>query len=127
MLGELQSFRRHKGLHCSNSLFCEGPEARSARPGRHSWTTAGTNSAQYTQLCSNGLTAKTRQGRLQSHRLINKGRKNSPVTALSIRSHLLLGKPCKKHWTYCGANKASQYCVYHRAQATKTGCSAAQL
>lgn len=32
MLGELQSFRWHKGLHCNNSLFCEGPEARSTQP-----------------------------------------------------------------------------------------------
>lgn len=82
---------------------------RVQRPGLHgladtSWTTAGTHCAPYTQLCSDGPTAKKRQGRLLSHLLINRGRKNSTVTALSIRSHLLLGKPCRKHWTYCGAN-----------------------
>lgn len=59
MLGELPSFRRHKGLHRNNSLFCEGPEARTATA---SWTTAGTRSAPYIQLCSNGPTAKTKQG-----------------------------------------------------------------
>lgn len=103
MLGELQSFRRHKGLHCNNSVFSEGPEARSAQPGRHSKSTAGIHSAPYAQLCTNEPTAKTKQGRLLSHCVIDTGRKNSPVTSLSIRSHLLLGKPCRKHWTYCRA------------------------
>lgn len=61
MLGELQSFRWHKGLHCDNSLFCEGPEAWSAWARSHSRTTAGTHSAPYTQLCSNG--PRQRRGR----------------------------------------------------------------
>lgn len=42
-----------------------------------------------------------------------KGRKSSPVTALSFRSHLLLAKPRKKHWPYCGSNSVSQYSLDH--------------
>lgn len=94
MLGELQSFKWHKGLRCNNSLFGVGPEAWSAKPGSHLWTTAGTSSAPYIQLCSSGLTAKTRQDWTRLH--LNFDRlQNSSVTARSIKPHLLIGKPCK--------------------------------
>lgn len=71
MLGELQSFRWHKGLHCDNSLFCEGPEALSAQPGRHSRTTAGIHSALYTLLCNERTSSKDK-AKLLSYCLINK-------------------------------------------------------
>lgn len=123
MLEELQSFRWHKGLHYNNSFFCEGPEDQCAPTGRHSWTIAGIHSAPYTQLCSDRLTERDKAKPL-SRCLINTGMKDSPVNALSIRSHLLLAKPCKTHWPYCEANQASQFSVDRRAQATNTGCHA---
>lgn len=45
--------------------------------------------------------------------LSKRGRKSSPVTALSFRAHLLLAKPCQKHWPYCGSNSVSQYSLDH--------------
>lgn len=50
------------------------------------------------------LTVSKDEVRLVFQHLFIKGRKSSPVTALSIRSHLLLAKPCKKHWPYCGSH-----------------------
>lgn len=85
MLGELQSFKQHKRLHCNESLFREGVEVWSAQPGRHSWTTAKTHSAPSTELCSNEPSAKTK-GSLLSHGLNNKGRKNSPVTSFAWKT-----------------------------------------
>lgn len=68
----------------------------SAQPGGRSRTTAGTHSAQHTQLCSNGPTANRRQGRLLSHGLIDNGGRFQQWL-LSAWAHLWLGKPCKKH------------------------------
>lgn len=68
-----------------------------SKPSRHSETTAGTHCAPYTQLCRNKPTAKTKQGRLLSHWVINES------TSRRFQ-HLFLGKRCRKHWTYRGAN-----------------------
>lgn len=77
-----------RGLRCNNSLICEGPQA----PGEHSLAVAHGPQLEFTlrrasSCASDRPTAKTRGGEV-SDGLIDKGRKNSPVTALSVRSQL---------------------------------------
>lgn len=77
------------------------------QPGGLSQPAAGIHS--WNSLCTlhpavQQLTISKDEVGLAFHHLFIKGRKSSAVAALSIRSHLLLAKPCKKHWPYCGSN-----------------------